>query len=424
MLLVCLLFTGTPATATQQLDDIIIYNNEKCALRTHWAYPSPLQVYFKSNKEVEYPFTSSSTANHRGHIATWKIDNNRLFLTHIDTGSISFDRKTFEIAETRREIDLGDIFPEDTIVDDAVPADWFSGFILISARPYKEWFEAPYSDEKYAVTKYREYVIVQLESGRVVRTRPFSTEEYWSISRMYHNYHDLAPEDREVFESYHSYLASFRKHPLRMDRTAASAAPKIEYTAQDFDAFIIRYFTKTAYIPLTDLSLIKDATIDFDDPSAFLAADMRIREGKDLLVIEMNPNELPPGPWEDHAGGSVQILVGLDDASPEVIDLANSTEAVKLINNFARFRSPQTLAGTLRITKVRPETARVVADIELRSEDPSTLQRIRLDSIDVGMISILEYLEVQKSNSRLCCSDVDKTYREIKAKSDSDLENR
>ena len=68
--------------ATKQVPDYLNYKNKKLTLNTGWGHPSPLQAYYYQNN-LEYPFTWSSTANYRGHIAIWEISDNKLFLKEI-----------------------------------------------------------------------------------------------------------------------------------------------------------------------------------------------------------------------------------------------------------------------------------------------------------------------------------------------------
>jgi len=109
------------AFSTGQQQDIIFYNNSKAKLTIEVACPSPLELYFKQTKQ-ENPFTMLHTANSRGHVATWKINHNTLFLKKINRpGDI---------------IDLKMIFPN-MPVKNPIKATWFSGYILIKAKQTK-----------------------------------------------------------------------------------------------------------------------------------------------------------------------------------------------------------------------------------------------------------------------------------------------
>ena len=78
------LFSLYAATATEQYPDIIEYGKKKYELYVDWGHPSPLQtLYIRTN--TESPFKGYSTANYRGHIATWRIRDGKLYLVSVNT---------------------------------------------------------------------------------------------------------------------------------------------------------------------------------------------------------------------------------------------------------------------------------------------------------------------------------------------------
>lgn len=107
-----------PIYATEQVPDILYYQGQKFALSTGWGHPSPLQAYFYQN-DIKYPFTMLSTANYRGHIATWEILDGRLFLREIRIEEKKFNPNEFSI------ISLTDTISKNEMVF----SDWFSGVI-------------------------------------------------------------------------------------------------------------------------------------------------------------------------------------------------------------------------------------------------------------------------------------------------------
>jgi len=146
------------AFSTGQQQDIIFYNNSKAKLTIEVACPSPLELYFKQTKQ-ENPFTMLHTANSRGHVATWKINHNTLFLKKINRpGDI---------------IDLKMIFPN-MPVKNPIKATWFSGYILIKAKPNKE--NTP--SENGGIIPFKEYTIAKIEKGNVTATQTMTGKEY------------------------------------------------------------------------------------------------------------------------------------------------------------------------------------------------------------------------------------------------------
>lgn len=109
--------------STEQTPDVLFYKGQKLSLYTGWGHPSPLQTYFQQ-KEIKYPFVMLSTANYRGHIATWEIENDVLLLTEIKIREDKFKPEKYNIkSESDSIISDGNIF-----------ADWFSGVLQCSLK--------------------------------------------------------------------------------------------------------------------------------------------------------------------------------------------------------------------------------------------------------------------------------------------------
>ena len=87
-------------------------------LSTGWGHPSPLELYYHQNN-IEYPFQMLSTANYRGHVATWHVANTKLYLASVRTDSTELPPSQFNI------------FSNTTVDQDSIEvfADWFSGII-------------------------------------------------------------------------------------------------------------------------------------------------------------------------------------------------------------------------------------------------------------------------------------------------------
>ncbi len=118
-----LIFICFRLNATRQRTDKLEYNNMHLDVHIGWGHPSPLETYFIQNQK-RYPFQGLGTNNYRGHIASWKIKDGKLFLTQI------------EIENSIRIISEYDIKSKNDKFNspNCLFADWFSG--LISCRLY------------------------------------------------------------------------------------------------------------------------------------------------------------------------------------------------------------------------------------------------------------------------------------------------
>jgi hypothetical protein len=106
------------ALATEQDPDKLLYDNLTLTLNTGWGHPSPLETYFYQNN-IAYPFNMLSTANYRGHIATWVIKEDRFYLKDIDIKSKIYSPDKYGIKTKGGSV----------VDSDLAFADWFSGVI-------------------------------------------------------------------------------------------------------------------------------------------------------------------------------------------------------------------------------------------------------------------------------------------------------
>jgi len=114
------LFSLYAATATEQYPDIIEYDKKKYELYVDWGHPSPLQtLYIRTN--TESPFKGYSTANYRGHIATWRIRDGKLYLVSVNS--------------QRQYGRTGTYFPSDDNSTDTTAAPGFFAITSLSLTP-------------------------------------------------------------------------------------------------------------------------------------------------------------------------------------------------------------------------------------------------------------------------------------------------
>lgn len=143
LLILLILFVSGKTFATEQVPDILFYDNLELSLSTGWGHPSPLETYYYQNN-IEYPFYGFSTANYRGHIAVWEIVDSNLYLTEIqieDYVPNESDPNVFEFVIESYEPNEYGVKPYSCPPSENgdVFADWFSGILdcyLVSEGDY------------------------------------------------------------------------------------------------------------------------------------------------------------------------------------------------------------------------------------------------------------------------------------------------
>jgi len=129
---------------------------------------------------------------------------------------------------------------------------------------------------------------------------------------------------------------------------------------------------------------------------------MIIDESKYLLILDMGASNVPLGEWSNYSAGAVRIVIGLDDLTVNmsiVLKTSNNVNNVKFTNNWARFRSEQTIDIDIEILNMQNNQIQLKGEIILESFSPYTYQRIELDNL-FPIYSIKEYLEIEENNRR------------------------
>jgi len=120
--------------ATEQQSDILFYNNDKLTVNIGWGHPSPLETYYRQN-DLNYPFSKLHTANYRGHIATWKIIDDKFFITNIAIEEDDYLPAKFNVKSK-----------DESFSDNSkVFADWFNGVLVCQKRNKKNYWKIEYS---------------------------------------------------------------------------------------------------------------------------------------------------------------------------------------------------------------------------------------------------------------------------------------
>lgn len=120
--------------ATEQESDIMYYDGEKLTVDVGWGHPSPLETYFRQNG-IQYPFQMLSTANYRGHIATWKVENKKFYITEVAIEDKKFKPSKFQIQSKQSSLST----------KNKVFADWFSGVLVCQKRKKKDYWKVEYT---------------------------------------------------------------------------------------------------------------------------------------------------------------------------------------------------------------------------------------------------------------------------------------
>jgi len=156
ILILIVIFSSNLIHATEQVPDYLYYKNKKLTMNTGWGHPSPLQTYYYQNN-IDYPFTWLSTANYRGHVAIWKVKDDKLFLKEIQINKDSYKPEKYSVKSKSDSLNKnGEVF-----------ADWFSGVIACQ------------SDDSY-------YFYVRY--GEVLGTEVITKKDYKKIEKISEKY--------------------------------------------------------------------------------------------------------------------------------------------------------------------------------------------------------------------------------------------
>ena len=155
------LFLVNNTSATEQQSDILFYNNEKLTIDIGWGHPSPLETYYRQNS-LEYPFRMLHTANYRGHIATWKISNDKFFITKIEIEDDNYLPSKFNVKSIDSSFsDKNQVF-----------ADWFTGVLVCQKRKKKNYWETEYS------------VYIYIKNGEVQKSEKITKKDFERVQNI------------------------------------------------------------------------------------------------------------------------------------------------------------------------------------------------------------------------------------------------
>ena len=130
-----------------------------------------------------YPVLAMTcTANWRGYIGYWVIEDNQLWLVDVKSGDLvdGDDNIYVEVAQNEfKRLDW-----RKTLFNHQqgnIKADWFTGQLVIEMGELIEYVHMGYSSQ------YEKYTLIDIEKGNVISKKTLSGEEY----RPNHDYSDL-----------------------------------------------------------------------------------------------------------------------------------------------------------------------------------------------------------------------------------------
>lgn len=150
-----LLATTTQTIATQQAPDVLLFEGKELMLTTSWAYPSPLETYYKQSGQTS-PFRATGTALYRGHIATWLIENEYLYLNKVESND-----KEIQPSE------IGSKLGKKQSSNGSLSADWFSGVLKATELKYTE------ENDIFVADYY-----LNIQHGRILELVRLTREDY------------------------------------------------------------------------------------------------------------------------------------------------------------------------------------------------------------------------------------------------------
>ena len=140
------------ALGTQQKADEIIYDGKNYHLHDAF-FPLPMECYFLKHPDKQLPISNIPPTNlYRGHIATFEIKDDLLYLTDIKViagvSNSSGERAWKSV--------LKDVFPKQT----EIKMDWMTGLLLL-------W------DERI----YKVHFILEFDKGKLTKIKPYDDKK-------------------------------------------------------------------------------------------------------------------------------------------------------------------------------------------------------------------------------------------------------
>ena len=173
--------------------------------------------------------------------------------------------------------------------------------------------------------------------------------------------------------------------------------------------------TKQVKVPLTEFSIVKNATINFQEKGYVIESKLVIREGKNTLFLEMGTNNVPKGPWSNYVGGSVQVVINVGSLEPKTIMLTEKdTEKMHIINNFGGVKgSNKKIDANLSLNVSEDQKITITGFIKLYTDTPKTYQEITLDNNVIPILTVKDYIYNRYDPNSPYALNAEKVYQSV-----------
>ena len=208
-------FYGFSFAQKAQDPDTLLWNDRRYAIVIEPYVPSPLMVYFQTSGTTS-PFNFWSSNNNRGHVATYEILNDALYLRTIEAKRYRTRHGnlwTESGIDTVVTPDFFEITPLDStsyFSSDAILTDWFTGVLRLTllSRDKKESRTTEADGSRYLF----------LRNGRITENIFVSSSDLSKLDKNPSN-PNLKPQ-RDILNQYEAYVDFFAR--CCMDREPVS----------------------------------------------------------------------------------------------------------------------------------------------------------------------------------------------------------
>lgn len=276
-LFLILLAATTQTVATQQAPDVLLFGGKELRLTTSWAYPSPLETYYKQSGKTS-PFKAASTALYRGHIATWLIENEYLYLNKIEANG-----KEIQPSE------IGSKLGKKQSSNGSLSADWFSGVLKVTELEYTE------TDRIFVADYY-----FNIQHGRILESVIFTREDYDNYEQNRAN-KDVQLKKVAITELYQRYTdyyfrlneqdeINWNGKALKM-KTTSGMSPFLQRYNNDHLNWPFNWNNKSKTgAPNCKWYIDKDNRLFIDEVQLLTGSNIYKAEKSELLLSEVIPN--------------------------------------------------------------------------------------------------------------------------------------
>lgn len=152
---------------------------------TYALQTNPLEPYFEENPEKRPEGTIISSANWRGYIATFEVEEKRLLVNDIE---IEVEKELSRRFGTKWVSVYEEVFGEEKIF-----VDWFTGLLILPQGELVKYVHLGYASE------YEGYILLEIREGILIGERAFTHAEFVQFKE----------EQFEVFKKTETYKELF-----------------------------------------------------------------------------------------------------------------------------------------------------------------------------------------------------------------------